>query len=254
MQERNQEGIMTPHMKISILVLVGFVLAVSCGCAAVLAGLGSRWGWWHFRTGFAILRWSAYGGLFSAFVCGVGLIGSVQVWIYDGMIFAILGLMISLGTAGNIWNWKQTISHLPYIHDITTDTQNPPAFVSILPLRKNADNPSEYGGAEIAAQQIKAYPDVKPLVVKLPADAAFEQALTAARSLGWKIIDASKNEGRIEAVDTTFWFGFKDDVIIRITPIEARSRIDVRSVSRVGRSDVGTNAKRIRAFFKEIQG
>jgi uncharacterized protein (DUF1499 family) len=245
---------MTPHLKISILVLAGFALAVSCGIAAVFAGLGSRWGWWHFRTGFVILRWAAYGGAFSAIVCGTGLIGSVQVRIYDGMILATLGLLIGLVTAGNTWNWKQSINHLPYIHDITTDTQNPPQFVSILPLRKNADNPAEYGGPEIAAQQLKAYPEVKPLVVKLPVDAAFEKALVAARGLGWEIIDANKNEGRIEAVDTTFWFGFKDDIIIRITPNEARSRIDIRSVSRVGRSDVGTNAKRIRAFLKEIQG
>ena len=80
---------------------------------------------------------------------------------------------------------------------------------------------------------------------ELPPDRAFEPALSAAREMGWEIVDAASKDGRIEATDTTFWFGFKDDVVIRITPTPEGSRIDVRSLSRVGRSDVGTNAKRI---------
>jgi uncharacterized protein (DUF1499 family) len=77
--------------------------------------------------------------------------------------------------------------------------------------------------------------------------------VSAARSLGWQVIDANEKEGRIEATDTTFWFGFKDDIVVRITPTAGGSRIDVRSVSRVGRSDLGTNAKRVRGYLKKIQ-
>lgn len=245
---------MTAHMNISIIVLAGLFLAVVCGFATMLAGLGSRWGWWYFRTGFTILRWSAYTGLFAAVVCGVGLAGSFQVRIYDGIVLAIFGMLIGLMTAGNTWNWKQSVNRTPPIHDITTDTQNPPQFSAILPLRKDAANPAEYGGPDIAAQQLKAYPDVKPLVQNQPIAAVFEKALDVARNMGWEIIDANKSEGRIEAVDTTFWFGFKDDIIVRIAQEGTRSRIDLRSVSRVGRTDVGTNAKRIRAFLKQMKG
>lgn len=245
---------MTAHMKISFIVLVGLLLALVCGFATMLAGLGSRWGWWYFRKGFTILRWSAYAGLLAAVVCGAGLIGSLQLRIYDGVILALLGMLIGLITVGNTWSWKQSIRNHPPIHDITTDTQNPPLFSAILPLRKDAVNPAEYGGPDIAAQQAKAYPDVKPLVLNQSITVVFDKALDVARGMGWEIIDANKTEARIEAVDTTFWFGFKDDIIIRITREGARSRIDLRSVSRVGRTDVGTNAKRIKTFLEQMKG
>ncbi|MBI3803639.1 MAG: DUF1499 domain-containing protein [Nitrospirae bacterium] len=86
-----------------------------------------------------------------------------------------------------------------------------------------------------------------------PPDQAFDKALAAARSSGWKLVDARKEEGRIEATDTTFWFGFKDDIVVRITPADPGSRIDVRSVSRVGKSDVGTNARRIQKYLRKLE-
>jgi uncharacterized protein (DUF1499 family) len=81
---------------------------------------------------------------------------------------------------------------------------------------------------------------------------AFARALAASRDLGWEIIAAVPLEGRIEAVDRTFWFGFKDDVVVRVRAAAGGSRIDVRSVSRVGRSDVGANARRVRRFLKQV--
>jgi uncharacterized protein (DUF1499 family) len=97
-----------------------------------------------------------------------------------------------------------------------------------------------------------AYPDLGPKMLPYPPGVAFERVLVAARQMGWEIIDADAAEGRIEASDTTFWFGFVDDVVIRIAPDGEGSRVDVRSVSRVGRSDVGANAKRIRTFLKKL--
>jgi uncharacterized protein (DUF1499 family) len=81
---------------------------------------------------------------------------------------------------------------------------------------------------------------------------AFQKALSAAINMGGEIIEANRDAGLIEATYTTYWFGFKDDMVVRITPEKTGSRIDVRSVSRVGVSDVGTNAKRIRRFLKNI--
>ncbi len=139
------------------------------------------------------------------------------------------------------------------IHDITTDTENPPVFVSILALRKDAPNSATYGGPEIAAQQHAAYPDIRTLVSDLSPSQAFERAGSVARRIGWKIVDENQAEGRIEATATTRWFGFKDDVVIRIAPsADNGSRVDIRSVSRVGRSDLGTNARRIRDFLKKF--
>jgi uncharacterized protein (DUF1499 family) len=137
------------------------------------------------------------------------------------------------------------------IHDITTDTENPPEFASILPLRKDASNPAEYGGPEIAAKQHAAYPDIRPLAVGISPSRAYEAALAAARRMNWQIVEGSPSERRIEAVATTRWFGFKDDIVIRISPAaNGGSILDIRSLSRVGLSDLGTNARRIRTFLK----
>jgi uncharacterized protein (DUF1499 family) len=140
----------------------------------------------------------------------------------------------------------------PPIHDITTDTQNPPEYVAVLALRANAPNTTVYGGEKIASQQREAYPDLQPVMLKVPPAQAFERALAAVRKMGWDVVGADATAGRIEATDTTFWFGFKDDVVVRVRPADGGSRVDVRSLSRVGVGDAGTNAKRIRAFLDAL--
>lgn len=150
------------------------------------------------------------------------------------------------------WQWWRTVQRVPMIHDITTDTENPPVFVAILPLRAGASNTAEYGGPEIDAQQRAGYPDLGPLTLPVPPAQAFTRALTVAREMGWEIVASDAKEGRIEVTATTFWFGFKDDMVIRVTPSGNGSRIDVRSVSRVGRGDVGANAKRITDYLSRL--
>jgi uncharacterized protein (DUF1499 family) len=147
----------------------------------------------------------------------------------------------------------KTAASVPAIHDITTDTSNPPVFVAVIPLRKEALNPYEYGGPEIAGLQKKAYPDIKPLEMSVPVEKAFDKSLAVAKKMGWEIVATEKSDGRIEATATTLWMGFKDDVVIRVTDNGSGSRVDIRSESRVGKSDVGTNAKRIRSFLKEME-
>ncbi len=244
---------MAQNKPASALLILGFVLVLVSGMAAVFAGFGTRWGWWNFRTGFTILRWAAYGGLAAAGVCIPALGFSLQAGRHGNAALAVIGMLISLAIAGIPWNWAQTAKRLPPIHDISTDTNNPPRFVVLLPLRAGAPNPADYGGPEIAAQQRGAYPEVKTLRLNLPAAAAFDKALDTGRRRGWMIVDANKNEGRIEACDKTFWFGFLDDIVIRIAQDGPGSVVDVRSVSRVGKSDIGTNAKRIFSFLRMMQ-
>jgi len=235
---------------LALLPLMGTILAIFSGLAASSAGFGHRWGWWSYRTGFTVLKAAAYLGIAAAVVSLAGLVVTRPMFQRQGVVLALAGILIGLLTAGIPWSWLRTVKQVPYIHDITTDTENPPKFIAVLPLRKNAANPAEYSGPDIAVQQRKGYPDIVPLRSKMPPDQVFEQALSIARDMGWEIVDAKPKDGRIEATDTTFWFGFKDDVVIRITPALDGSRVDVRSLSRVGRSDVGTNAKRIRAFLE----
>jgi len=140
------------------------------------------------------------------------------------------------------------------IHDVTTDTMDPPGFVAVLPIRAQtgALNPVEYGGSRVAALQQRSFPDIKPLRLDVAPPAAFDRAVAAVRAMNWELVAADPSAGRIEATDTTALFGFKDDVVVRVRPDGNGSRIDVRSLSRVGGGDIGTNAKRIRAYLQRL--
>jgi hypothetical protein len=150
------------------------------------------------------------------------------------------------------WNALRQARALPPIHDITTDTRRPPQFVAILPLRAAAPNPAAYGAPVVARAQAAAYPDLRTHRMDAASADAFKRALQATRDMGWEIVAADAAAGRIEATDTTFWFGFKDDVVIRVEADGAGSRVDLRSVSRVGVGDVGANAARIRAYLQAL--
>lgn len=227
------------------------MLAILAALLLVLAGPGVRLGLWSFRGGFTALRWAAYLGLVAA---GLALLQVFLARERGGRPWLLLGaLAIGLATAYVPWSWRRRAAKVPAIHDITTDTQDPPAFQAVLPLRADAPNPATYGGPDIAAQQEQAYPDIRPLELPStpPAD-AFGLALAAARAAGWTIDAADSAGGRVEATATTVWFGFKDDVVVRVRPSGSGSRVDVRSVSRVGKSDVGTNAARIRKYLRRV--
>ncbi len=237
-----------------ILAALGLALGILAALALLAAGPGYRFGLWPLAGGFAILRYAAYAGLAAAVVAAVGLACGVAGGPKRAVWQALAGLLIGLIVFGVPWSHLRAARAVPPIHDITTDPDDPPAFDdAILSLRAGAANPATYGGPEVATQQRQAYPDIQPLVVKLPTDRAFDLALEAARTLGWRIVATAPEQRRIEASDQTFWFGFIDDIVVRISPAGAGSRIDVRSVSRVGKSDTGTNAARIRAYLAQIR-
>ena len=142
---------------------------------------------------------------------------------------------------------------VPRIHDITTDTDDPPQWVALKETRENAANGAKYAGAKLAEQQKAAYPDIQPYRSPDATAKLFERALAAAKAMGWEVVAAEAGEGRIEAIATTKWFRFKDDIVIRIRTQDGGSRLDIRSMSRIGRSDLGTNARRIREFLKTLE-
>lgn len=138
----------------------------------------------------------------------------------------------------------------PPIHDITTDTDNPPAFVAAVPL--NAPGRTDYDPA-VAGQQRAAYPDLGPLMLPVPPADAFDRAVEAIREMGWEPLADDADALRIEATDRTFWFGFADDVVVRVAPDgDTGSRVDVRSLSRVGVGDLGVNARRVRELVAAL--
>ena len=235
-----------------LLLRLGGLVVLLAVATIALAGLGSRWAWWQFPTGFTLLRWGGYAALAGAALSIVGALAD-RPWRGRSFAVALVLSALAIATVAVPWNWRRTARQVPPIHDITTDTERPPEFVVLRDLRPGARNPVEYGGPQIAAQQRAAYPDLKPAVLPVPPLQALTRATAAAHSLGWQVVSVDTTAGLLEATDRTRWFGFYDDVVVRVTPAPGGSRVDARSLSRVGGSDVGTNARRLRRFLAELR-
>lgn len=228
-------------------------VAVLAACTLALAGPAHRFGLVDFTTSFTLMRWAVFAAAAAALIALVGLALALWRGPKRALPVALLGLGLAVGTIAVPAYLLQQARSVPPINDITTDTEDPPAFEALLPLREDAPNPAAYAGAQVAAQQEAAYPEIQPVRLDLPPDQAFQTALAAAEAMGWDIVSADHQERRIEATAQTFWFGFIDDVVVRVRPADEGSRLDVRSTSRVGVSDLGTNAARIRAYFAEVR-
>lgn len=144
----------------------------------------------------------------------------------------------------------QSAVSVPPIHDISTDTHNPPIFHRIVELRRGASNPLTYGSEDMPYDQLvkhqrESYPRVKSLQSDLGISAALDRAEQLLKDQDIEVVNRNDAKGIVEGTATTFWFGFKDDLVVRVQPSNGGSLIDIRSVSRVGKSDLGANARRI---------
>jgi len=219
-------------------------IALALGILAVVllvgSGLGVRAGLWPFRVGLGMLAAALVAGLAAAGMSAVALAvprlrkGSLPVLLFS--------LLLGVASAAVPLEQVRRAKTLPYINDVTTDTETPPQF-----------SPPQPYETQFAELQRIGYPELRALELALPPAQAFARARAAAQARGWEIVAADEAAGRIEAVATTRWFGFKDDIVIRIRAAGGGSRIDMRSRSRVGRSDLGANAKRIQDFLTEVK-
>jgi len=251
-----------PQRKPSLGGRIGLVLtsiAVAAAALAVLAMpvamLGRIAGVWDWRT----MLW----------VFGIGLNVTVAAIVLSMLAFVVNRLLpwrsYRLGGAALAFVASVAVMvpqattavramRAPPIHDITTDTENPPHLVALLAERTAAQalNTADYN-ATTGVLQKTYYPDIAPVDLKLTQRETFERVLGIIRLQGWRVVAAVPEEGRIEAVASTFWIGFNDDVVFRLTAIGTdETRVDMRSISRVGRSDIGTNARRVRAFLAAL--
>lgn len=218
---------------------IALTLSILAAALLVFSGLGVRAGLWPFRVGF---------GMFAgAMLSGLAAIGAASIALAVPRVrrprsMLIAALLLGAASAAMPLEHLRRVKTLPYINDITTDTEKPPQFLQ----------PKRYESHFAELQQL-GYPGLRPLQLALPPARAFARALGAVQAMGLEVVAADEKAGRIEAVATTRWFGFKDDMVVRIAPAGAGSRIDVRSKSRVGRSDVGANARRIQEFLTRVE-
>ena len=224
---------------------------------AALAVLGFRFGILNYQVSVVILLGGAALGMMavlSAIVSILAIITAVETKV-TGALLAITGFILGFAVVAPVFQTIQAGYNVPRIHDITTDLQNPPDFVAIAAIRTADNNPLDRKTpAQLAELQQVGYPDIGPLLIEKDAAQVFENAVSLVKERGWEIVAATAENGIIEATDTTRIMGFKDDVVIRISSKEGKSIVDMRSVSRIGISDMGTNAARIKMFLNDLSG
>lgn len=234
---------------------LGSITYIVAGVAVLLLGSAGplyRTGLLSLTSAFAVLRWGVY----------VGIVAMLTALLSGGLAYrrgerfavllscvAFVGGLLAVGVPAL---WARAAGRVPPIHDLSTDLENPPTFVAVVPLRADAPNSLERP-PDLADQQRRGYPDLAPITMPIAQEQAFDRALAAAQDMGWRIVIADSGAGRIEATATTRWFGFQDDVVVRLTAWGSGTRVDVRSVSRVGMGDTGTNAQRIRRYLAALE-
>lgn len=227
--------------------IAGVIFAVLALLSLLLSGPGTRWGWWDFKTGLALFAIACLAALLALLISGIAWMRTrpnpvAAAAAITGALVLLLPLTQVAGAAGK-----------PRIHDVSTDLADPPRFSAVLPMRAGANPAPDQIDAKTASMQRAGYPDLITLELAMNAAAAFEKITTAAKTMQWEIVSSRPADGILEATATTAWFGFRDDIVVRVRPAGDHSRVDARSCSRVGRGDAGKNADRIRRFFRLLK-
>jgi hypothetical protein len=250
---------------LAIIAKLSFAALVVSALIGLVAALGTHFGIWNYRFGlYTLFPWCLYAGIV-AFALGVVWAVWALVAGYGGAAqFGAIGLVGSILVAGPPIYTYIVGSQFPAIHDISTDTEYPPPFVALKTLRAGAENPPDYDGPRPAKDpetgkfeatwklQKKYYGDLRARAELIEPRKFFDRAVKAAYRMGWNVAAVDPRDGRIEATDTSFWFGLTDDIVIRVKPAGQGARIDMRSKSRVGDADFGRNAARINAYMKTL--
>lgn len=233
--------------------LLGVIVGIVAVLAMLLPGPLHRIGVLGLRPAFSVLTFGFWLGVLAALFGLVGLLLALFTRPHRYGLPAAIALVLGVVAFAPPLMLMRKAKSVPPIHDISTDTANPPPFQALLPQRKTAPNGADYPGIETANQQHAAYPDIHPMQFNNPPGNTFRATLAVAEDMGWQIAAQDAAKGHIEATATTAWFGFKDDIVIRTQADANGTRVDIRSDSRVGKSDVGANAARIRAFREKLR-
>ncbi|MGE6796740.1 DUF1499 domain-containing protein [Psychrobacter okhotskensis] len=227
---------------VSLVSLIAFLLVA-------LPGPLYKYGIVDLGTAFTGFKFGVFAGIAALILLVLQMIFKRKTVTLGSTVIALLLSAIAIAMPLSMMNKGKSV---PPIHDISTDLINPPKFVAIAPLRADAPNPVEYAGAEAAKQQRDAYPDLKTLSYTQSKSELIKATEQAINNLGWDLVNSDADKGIVEATDSTMWFGFKDDVVVRVTDNGSERLLDIRSKSRVGGSDLGKNAERIHNFINEL--
>jgi len=231
----------------------------------LVSALGTGWGFWEYTSGLKGVTWAFFLAL------GAILLGALFGWRARKSITPPprkrrwAGMLAGLIYAGWVGTFLMAALTVPAIHDISTDLADPPAFRT---LSLRADNLDAIPGMDddkmkgMTPQQRwvvihqKKYGDIRSVRINEPVPSVIAKAERLAEARGWDVAVSLPEEGRLEATETSALFRFKDDIVLRVEPTDTGegSIVDMRSVSRVGVSDLGVNAKRVRSFLADLSG
>lgn len=253
------------RISVSILTWLSVVLMLTLPIWFGLAAFGTKWGFWDwtFGLGFMIHDWgvpvlltSAVTGALALVMIGVHAVFARRLF---GVITAPL-LALLLGLSGLFWTYNivQLRAATPPLLDVTTDPLDPPHFSSSFTVRRASDEVGlDYAAHRMADGQTFAqiqavhYPQIQSWTTPDAPDAVYGRAIQAGRFMGWRIGTASQSAGMFEASTESFWFGFRDDVVVRVRPLpDGGSQVDVRSIARDDVHDLGRNAQRVLEFIE----
>ncbi len=237
---------MTVKERISITALLGLVTAIAAVTMSAMAVVGYRGGELHFVTALKDFELGAYIAVVALVLSLAGLWLTRPGGVRRGILSGLLGLVLSLPLVIYITNFEYAARSYPPINDITTDTEDPITLWDV-------PNPVAYPGSQVAELQKQGYPDIKPLELDMDPVRVFELASAVAHDMGWEIVSENAEDLQIEAIATSFLFGFDDYVAVRLQDTNDHTRVDVRSHSHLGKIDRGANARRIRAYLRSLE-
>lgn len=229
-------------------IFVGLISLIAVLLVA-LAGPLYKFGMIDLATAFAGFKFGVFAGIAALILLVIQLLFKRNTVSIGS---ALTSAMLAIAAMAIPLSMMNTAKNVPPIHDISTDLVNPPEFVAIAPLRADAPNPAAYDGIETAEQQRIGYPELQTLRYDQTQPELMAASTQAIENLGWELVNIDADKGIVEATDTTAWFGFKDDVVVRITDNENERLVDIRSKSRVGGSDLGKNAARVHKLIDEL--
>lgn len=235
-------------MRIAVILLLLTLLA---GAAVAAAGLGYRFGLWPLSQAFDILRLGAYASAAALALSAIGMLFLLWRRRFAGVLTLAPAVLVAGFALYVPWKMADLAKSHPPIHDISTDLEAPPDFVTLKAAREKS--PNGWGWSGNSSLQRQHYADLTPVILKLPREKVLPLVESAARSMGMSIVEANVADGRVEASTRTAWFGFTDDVVIRLRGEGDGTRVDIRSASRVGVSDLGKNAERVRDFLARLK-
>lgn len=237
--------------KRSRLAVSSLTLGVLAIVLPVLGGLGTRVGVWSFGIGLLLAPLGLLAGVIGLLLGLVALTRLRKAGKPLGM--AASGTGVSALGALYLGSAVLSAFTVAPIHNVSTDIEDPPEFTVAASLRSETDNSLVYDSETIGPLQREGYPDLGPLVLDMPRDRMYELVRGILIDMGFELTREDPEQGEIEAVATTFFFGFKDDLVVRLRETGAGTRMDVRSVSRVGVVDLGANAERIFEIVGRVQ-